>query len=68
MTRLGVWNIKANFKVVVRHLPKKHRSQGKNMTTGSHRLRPAVKHKPSHVVRKVIHLREAGVCLGSPLR
>ncbi|WP_143172989.1 hypothetical protein [Scytonema sp. HK-05] len=33
------------------------------MTTGSQRLRPAVKDKPSHVVRKVIHLREAGVCL-----
>ncbi|HEY9606929.1 MAG TPA: retroviral-like aspartic protease family protein [Allocoleopsis sp.] len=36
------------------------------MTTGSHWLRPAVKHQPSHVVRKVIYLRKAGVCLGSP--
>lgn len=37
------------------------------MTTGSLLLCSAVKNKPSHVVRKDIHLRKAGVCLGSPL-
>jgi hypothetical protein len=33
---LGRMDIRqANFKVVLRHLPQKHRSQGKNMTAGS---------------------------------
>ncbi|MEI2582850.1 hypothetical protein [Scytonema sp. PRP1] len=63
MTRLTVWNIKANFKVAVRRLPKKHQRSGKEHDHWFARLRPAVKNNPSHVVRKNIHLREAGVCL-----
>ncbi|WP_446384738.1 hypothetical protein [Coleofasciculus chthonoplastes] len=33
------------------------------MTTGSHRLRPAVKDKPSHVVQVKICLWKTGGCL-----
>jgi hypothetical protein len=54
-----------NSEVAVICLPQKHQSSGKKHGHWFARLRPAVKNKPSCVVRKVIHLRKAGVCLGS---
>jgi hypothetical protein len=53
----------ANFKVDVRILPQKDQSSGKEHDHWFAQVSSAVKNKPSHVVRKVIHLREAGVCL-----
>ncbi len=49
--------------VAVIRLPQKEQSLGKEYDHWLARLRPAVKNKPSHVVRKVITLREARFCL-----